>query len=160
MKSRWPRRLAGLLVFFRLCWSAGAMPLAVGDRVPVFSAADQHGQAYGFTNGPAFLLVAKDRGASQLANQKLAEKGAGFLESRHAIYVLDIHAMPAIARLFALPKMRKYPQRMILIEAAETLAPFPSQAERVTVLTLSPERKIQTIRFWNPATEPVVGILK
>ena len=30
--------------------------------------------------------------------------------------------MPFVARVFALPKMRKYPQRIVLVETAGTLA--------------------------------------
>jgi hypothetical protein len=92
-------------------------------------------------------------GASKAANLKLAELGPGWLEKQGAVYVLDIHTMPAIARVFALPKMRKYPQRIILADAESLLAPFPRQPERVTVLVLTPAGKLKEIRYWNPASE-------
>ena len=134
--------------------------LAVGDVVPVFTAKDQHDKAYVFTNGPTFLIVATEMAASKVANQKLAELGAGYLEKNQAVYVLDIHTMPGVARLFALPKMRKYPQRMILVDSAETLAVYPTQADRVTVLTLTPDRKIKALHFWDPVHEPLADVLK
>ena len=149
--------LAVLGLSVLLAFSAAA-ELAVGDVVPVFAGQDQHGRDYQFTNGPAFLLVAKDMAASKSANQKLAEQGAGFLEKQKAVYAMDIHTMPAIARVFAFPKLRKYPQRLMLVDDARTLAPFPARAERITVLVLTPERKIQAIRFWDPASEPVAGV--
>jgi len=153
------RRLA--VLGFCLLWvSARAAQLAVGDAVPAFSAKDQNGKEFHFTNGVQFLLVVTDMACGKFANQKLAEQGAGFLEKNQAAYLLDIHTMPAVARVFALPKMRKYPQRIILVEAAETLAAFPMQAGRVTVLTLTPARRIRKISYWDPAREPVAGCLK
>ena len=60
-----------------LCASAQAAPLAVDDAVPPFSAQDQHGIGYQFTNGAQFLLVATEMGCGNAANHKLAEQGAG-----------------------------------------------------------------------------------
>jgi hypothetical protein len=154
------KKLVCLTILSCLLASRLSAALAVGEVVPVFAAKDQHGRDYVFTNGPAYLLAATDMSASKLANQKIAEQGVGYLEKKQAVYVLDIHTMPAVARLFAFPKMRKYPQRMILVDAAETLAAYPAQAGRVTVLTLAPDRKIRAIHFWDPLHEPLADVLK
>ena len=140
--------------------SAHAAQLAVGDAVPAFSLKDQHGKEFNFTIGVQFLLVVTDMGSAKSANKKLAEQGAGFLEKNHAAYLMDIHSMPGIARVFALPKMRKYPQRIVLVEDAKTLAAFPSKPERVTVLALTPDGRIRKISYWDPAGEPVAGYLR
>jgi hypothetical protein len=152
------RRLALISLFFG-CVSTRAAPLAVGDAVPAIVANDQHGTAFQFTNGVRFLLVATEMGCSKAANQKLAAAGAGFLEQHHAAYLVDIHTMPAVARVFALPKLRKYPHRIVLVVTADALAAFPAQPGRVTVLALTPTRRIQKISYWNPAHEPVDGFL-
>jgi hypothetical protein len=155
VKKKFMRLLVcGLLL---LCLSARAVPLAVGDAVPAIAANDQHGVAFQFTNGIRFLLVATEMGASKSANQKLAAAGAGFLEQHHAAYLVDIHTMPAIARVFALPKMRKYPHRIVLVDTADALAAFPAQPGRVMVLALTPTGRVEKISFWNPAQEPVAG---
>lgn len=135
--------------------SACAGQLAVGDAVPAFSAKDQHGKDFAFTNGVQFLLVATERAVGTSANRKLAEQGGGFLETHQAVYVMDIHTMPGVARLFALPKMRKYPQRIVLVETAGMLAWVPAQPGRVTVLALTPMGRVQKISYWNPDSEPV-----
>jgi len=140
--------------------SACAGPLGVGDAVPAFVAKDQHGKEFVFTNSVRFLLVATERESGTSANHKLAEQGAGFLEKHQAVYVMDIHTMPGVARLFALPKMRKYPQRIVLVETAGMLAWVPTQAGRVTVLALTPAGRIQKISYWNPDSEPVEGCLQ
>jgi hypothetical protein len=151
------------LVLLALClvWaSARAAPLAAGDPMPAFSANDQHGKEFNSTNNVRFLLVAKEMACARSANQKLAEQGAGFLEKHQAAYVLDIHSMPAVARVFAFPKMRRYPQRIVLVETAETLAAFPMQAGRVTVLALTSEGRIRDIRYWDPVSQPVADFLQ
>jgi hypothetical protein len=138
---------------------ACAGQLAVGDAVPAFAAKDQHGKEFVFTNGVRFLMIATERAVGTSANHKLAEQGAGFLEKCQAVYVMDIHTMPSVARLFALPKMRKYPQRIALVETAGTLAWVPTQQGRVTVLALTPAGRVQKISYWNPDSEPVAGYL-
>ena len=149
-----------VLGFCLLGLSACATELVVGDAVPVFSAKDQHGKEFVFTNGTQFLLVAMERACGTSANHKLADGGAGFLEKHQAVYVIDIHTMPGVARFFALPKMRKYQQRFVLVETPETLAWVPAQPGRVTVLALTSVGRIQKISYWNPDSEPVAGYLQ
>lgn len=136
------------------CHLASAAPLAVGDAIPAIAAKDQHGAAYTFTNGTAFLLVAVEMDAAKAANQKLAVEGTGFLEKHRAAYLMDIHPMPGIAKVFALPKMRKYPHRIVLIETKGVLNWAPSKPGHVTVLTLNAEGRVQKIGYWNSAGEP------
>lgn len=137
-----------------------AAPLQVGDAVPKISAKDQHGKDYNFTNGTTCLLIALDRDSAKAANHQLAEQGAGFLEKQGAVYLMDIHTMPAIGRFFALPKMRKYPQRIVLIDSADSLNWVPVKPEHVTVLKLTPEGRVERISFWQPANEPVTDLFK
>ena len=148
-----------VLGFCQLLVSARAEQLAVGDAVPSFSAKDQHGKEFVFTNSVRFLLVATERACGTSANHKLAEQGPGFLEEHQAVYVMDIHTMPGVARFFAMPKMRKYPQRIVLVETAGTLVWVPTQPGRVTVLTLTSEGRIRKISYWNPDSDPVAGYL-
>jgi hypothetical protein len=151
------------LVVYWLCLlgiSVRGAPLTVGDAMPAFSAKDQHGQEFVFTNGTQFVLIAMERACGTSANHKLAEQGAGFLEKHRAVYMMDIHTMPGVARLFALPKMRKYPQRIVLVETPETLQWVPAQPGRVTVLALTPAGRVQQISYWNPDSEPVAGYLQ
>ena len=151
------------LVVFGFCLlgiRASASQLTVGDAVPAFSAKDQHGKGFVFTNGVQFLLIDLERACGTSANHKLAERGAGFLEKHQAVFVMDIHTMPSVARLFALPKMRKYPQRIVLVETAGTLEWVPVQPGRVTVLALTPTGRIQKSSFWDPDSKPVTEYLQ
>ena len=153
-------RLTLLIGLFAICSAAAAELLKEGGVIPEIVAKDQHGTAYTFTNGTAYLLIALDMDSAKAANQKLAAEGSGFLEKHNAAYLMDIHPMPGIAKFFALPKMRKYPQRIILIETANTMNWVPTKANHVTVLKLTPDGKIETISYWKPASEAATDLFK
>jgi len=156
MNIRWPV----VVVVCLLGISVLATQITVGDAVPSIAAADQHGIPFVLTNGTQYLLVVTEMACAKAANQKLAAQGAGFLEKHQAFYLMDIHTMPSIARVFAFPKLRKYPQRIVLVDSADALASFPSQAGRVTVLALTPSGHIQKITYWNPDSEALAAYLK
>ena len=145
------------ILAFCLSWLplSAAELLVVGDTVPKISAKDQHGKEFLFTNNLQVLLIVTEMSTAKTANVKLAEQAEGFLEKHSAAYLMDIHAMPGIARYFALPKMRKYPQRIILFESEEALMAFPAKSGCVTLLTLSSAGKIEKIEYWNPDQNPV-----
>lgn len=149
-----------LLLFAGLLWMpAPAAPLAVGDAVPGIGAKDQFGKDFILTTNLQFLLIATEMACAKTANHKLAEPGAGYLEKHQAAYLMDIHTMPTVARWFALPKLRKYPQRIVLVDSAETLKAVPVQTNCVTVLAVTTTGRIEKISYWNPAREPVAGYL-
>jgi hypothetical protein len=154
------RRLTAVLMIAALTGVVHAAELAVGDPVPAFSAKDQFGKEFQMRAGLRYLILGFEMSASKAANGRLAALGAGWLEQQQAAYVLDIHTMPAVARFFALPKMRKYPQRIVLGEDGKLLAAFPRKPDRITVLRLTPEGKIQEIRYWNAATDAPGMVLK
>lgn len=150
--------LALLAVFSILPCSAA--PYAAGERVDAFAAKDQHETAFTLdTKGTKFLLVSHDMDTGKAANKALDAKGAAYLPGKNAVYVANIHGMPGIGRMFALPKMRKYSHRIILGDDANLIAKFPEQKSKVTVLKLS-GGKIASIKFWDPGSEAVDGYLK
>jgi hypothetical protein len=74
--------------------------------------------------------------------------------------VANIHGMPKIGRMFALPKMRKYPHSIVLGDSADLLTPHPRQEGKVTVLKLDASAKVSKISYWSPGTEKLAGYLK
>lgn len=144
-----------LLVVALICFRSSAAPLAVGDALLEISAQDQFGTNFVLTTNVQFLLVAVEMDSAKLANQKLAALGADFLKTNRAAYLMDVHTMPAVARFFAFPKLRRYPHSIVLVDSAETLANIPAQANRVSVLKISAGR-IERISYWNPATEDLM----
>lgn len=138
---------------------AGAATWAVGDALPEISAQDQFGTNFILTTNVQFLLVAMEMDCSKVANQRLAPLGADFLKTNRAAYLMDVHTMPAVARFFAFPKLRRYPHPIVLADSATMLTNMPVQAGRVSVLKLSAGR-IEKISYWNPVNEDLTSFLR
>lgn len=161
MQSRFLRLTATVFATAALTMGLSlAAPYAEGSKVEPFSAKDQHEQA--FTLKPAdtrFLLVSHDMETGKKANAALNALGKDFLGAKNAVYVANIHGMPGIGRMFAMPKMRKYVHRIILGDDEALIAKFPEQKGKVTVLKLN-DGKVASITYWTPGAEGLDQVLK
>ncbi len=161
MKSNLNRRFVpalAALVFGTLAAHAG--PYQTGDMVKAFTAKDQHEQAYTFdAKATRYLLVSHDMETGKKANGALTVLGKDHLSSKKAVYIANIHGMPGVGRMFALPKMKKYNHRIVLGDDAAWIANIPEQKGKVTVLGLE-TGKVRSIQYWDPATEGVNNFLK
>jgi hypothetical protein len=137
-----------------------AAPYAAGQKVEPFQASDQFEKNFAFDpNSTRHLLISHDMDTGKKANTALAALGKDYLPSKKAVYLANIHGMPAIGRKFALPKMKKYPHRIILGDDQALMDRFPKQAGKVTVITLSGGR-VTSIAYWSPGGETLDTYLK
>jgi hypothetical protein len=137
-----------------------AAPYAEGSKVEPFTAQTQHEK--NFTVKPSetrFLLVSHDMETGKKANAVLTTVGPQNLSNKKIVYLANIHGMPGVGRMFALPKMRKYSHTIILGDDAGLIAKFPEQKNKVTVLKLA-EGKVSSVQYWSPGAEPLDGFLK
>jgi len=140
--------------------AAFGAPYEKGQKVDTFKAEDQYGVAFTFEPGSTrFLLVSHDMETGKKANAILTALGKEALPAKKAVYVANIHGMPGIGRMFAIPKMKKYSHRIILGDDAELIAKFPVQEGKVTVLKMS-SGKVESISYWTPGTDALDGYLK
>ena len=146
--------LCGLFVMV----APAAETLKVGDALPAFSAKDQHGQEFQLKAGVRYLFVSFDMSTGKKANAFFAAKEPEYLDKMKGVYVSNIHGMPAIGRAFALPRMRKYPHRIVLADSADLLRAYPTEKEKVTILVLDPNLKITAIHFWDPEKDLPAGV--
>ena len=125
--------------------------LTPGSTLAPLTLTDQHDVA--MTVGPQVrvVLFTRDMDGGDLVKEALAEH-ATLLDSAQAVYVSDISGMPSIvARLFALPAMRKRPYRMLLDRDGTATAAIPSAKDKVTVLHLT-DLRIDAIGYLDSAT--------
>ena len=154
------KSLAAFFSFALATLCVHADPYVKGSTVKVFSAKDQHEQAYTFdAKTTRYLLVSHDMETGKKANGALTALGKDHLASKKAVYIANIHGMPGVGRMFALPKMKKYDHRIILGDDAALIADFPEQKGKVTVLGLS-NGKVESVQYWDPSTEGVNNFLK
>ncbi|MGA1205623.1 MAG: hypothetical protein ACO3ZW_07435 [Opitutales bacterium] len=146
------RTKLGILCLLPLSAFAGTGQLSPGLFFPELTAQDQHEEAISISPGVRHVVVTFSMGEGKKTNAYFAGKGAGFLAAKNAVLINDIHPMPGVGRMFALPKMRKYPHRIFLADEEGLLDPFPRQVGLVTVFDLDEELRILAIRFWDPAS--------
>lgn len=140
--------------------NANADPYATGSKVEPFAAKTQHDKEFTLKpSGTRYLLVSHDMETGKKANAVLTTYGPEKLTDRKVVYLANIHGMPGVGRMFALPKMRKYSHTIILGDDAALIAKFPEQKEKVTVLKLS-DGKVSSVQYWTPGTEPLESFLK
>ncbi len=128
-----------------------AAPYKVGDAFESFTTKDQHEKDYVFATDTRLVIVSFDMGDGKKANGWFAEKGADFLPAKKAIFIANVYGMTGVGRVFAFPKMRKYPHRILLADAENFLARYPAEKDRLTVIRLDEAGKVSEISFVDPA---------
>lgn len=121
-----------------------------GDTFAVFTTKDQHEKDYTYPGGARLVIVAFEMGTGKATNAFLEKQPADFLDEHKAVFISNIHGMPGVGRMFALPKMKKYPHRILLADAENFLARYPSQDDMLTVLSLDEKGVVTDVRFVNP----------
>ena len=132
--------------------------LAVGDEMPELTLEDQHGEPHTISRSTRIVLFSRDMDGGELLKAGLADVAPGFLAEHDAVYVSDISGMPRlVARMFALPSMRRRAYPMLLDRTGEATAGLPDRAGQATLLFLS-ERRIERIAHVSSA-ETVVTLI-
>lgn len=113
-----------------------ANALNIGDSTPTFKIKDQFEKEHVISADAKKILVAADKGTSEILRDYFNAQPKGFLEQNKAYYVADISGMPSlIAKFFALPKMKKYPFSILLVNEEQTKS-FTKKEGNITVYTI------------------------
>jgi hypothetical protein len=129
-------------------------PFAVGDRIDAFTLEDQHGVVHTLDASVELILFSRDMAGGDLVKHALADAPADLLTTRNAIYVADITGMPKlVAKMFALPKMRKRPYPLWLDRDGAATARLPDVEGRATLIFL---RDFEVTRVLHVATSAEV----
>ncbi len=141
-----------MLFLVLLFWATCANALTVGEPVPDFKIQDQFGQEHVIAPETKLLLFAADKKTNGLVKEYLRAQPKGFLEHNRVCYVADISGMPGfIAKVFAIPKMKKYAFPVLLV-TEEQARVFDKKDNAVTVYFLR-EGKIVSTQYIASAEE-------
>lgn len=137
--------------------AATALPAAeaykIGDVFAPFTTKDQHDKTYTLEPGVRMVIVSFDMGSGKDVNGYLERKPADFLASQQAVFIANIYGMPGVGRMFAMPKMRKYPHRILLADEEHFLDRYPVKKGRLTVLRLDGQGRVEGVEFPDPEKE-------
>jgi hypothetical protein len=118
-----------------LALSVWAAPYKVGQSVMPLDLSDQYGKRLTLKVMPKTLIMAFEKGTAATVNEYLTVQEKGYLAKNKAAFVADISQMPKfITESFALPKMRKYTHRVLLIQDEEQGLNFPYQEGKITIM--------------------------
>jgi hypothetical protein len=114
-------------------WTSAA-PLEPGAELPPLKLNDQYDKPVLIGPATRVLLFTTEKSTSDWVIKVLSAKAS---EHPGAVYVADISAMPsAIARMFAIPKLRELSFPVGLARDAAAVAELPRRAGSVSVLHL------------------------
>ncbi|MHC8306273.1 hypothetical protein [Pseudomonas sp. PB3P13] len=108
---------------------------------------DQHEQAYTLNDDAQVLLIARSMAAAKLLDAALKDQPAGYLETRHVVYVADIEKMPSLVKLVAVPAMRSARYRIMLDQDGRVASRYDGDRESVQWLVLNNGRVMREQRF-------------
>ncbi len=122
----------------------------VGDVFAPFTTNDQHEKPYTLSPDVRLIIVSFTMGAGKDANRFFEKQPLSLFADHQAVFLSNIYGMPAVGRFFALPKMRKYPHRILLADAENFLERYPQQEDKLTVFRLDASARITAIEFVDP----------
>ena len=132
---------------------ATAAPVDVGTALAGFTLDDQHGVPGTVDGRTRIVLFTREMKGGDVAKAALAGADQSFLDARGLVYVADVSRMPAVVlRLFALPRLRERPYRMLLDRDGTQTRELPSPEGHATVLFLT-ELRVTRIADYGSAAE-------
>jgi hypothetical protein len=114
-----------------------ATPYAAGDRLTGFTLENQHDETGRVDASTKVILFSRDMDGGKLIKEALEDVPQEELDGRGAVYVSDISGMPGfVAKMFAVPSMRKRPYALALDRDGEVTARIPDVEEKATLVFL------------------------
>ncbi len=124
--------------------------LGIGAVMEQLTLEDQHGQKHTLQPGTRHVIISANMELSKGIHTWLQEKSPSYLEDHNAEYVADITEMPDIITwLFAGPKMRKYPFRILLADDENFAPHYPLVEDKVAVFDIDANRVITEISYYD-----------
>ena len=131
------RRAIVPIFVFTLCGAAMAETITVGAALAPRTLEDQHGKPHELDASVRRVVFTRDMDAGDQVKEALETTSGEELAERGIAYLADISGMPRlVARLFALPAMRRRAYAMWLDRDGKATADLPSEPGKVTVLHL------------------------
>ncbi|RXJ84597.1 hypothetical protein [Arcobacter sp. CECT 8985] len=105
-----------IILLISLVFFAYAKQFHVGDKIGMFSLLDQFDVKHTIDKNIKTIIVSFEKQTGKDVNEFLNSKDPTFLKDHNAVFIANISGMPTIiTKLFALPKMRDYKHKILLI---------------------------------------------
>lgn len=132
---------------------ASAHEYTEGSALRPIELVDQFDERVVIKDFSKIAIVVFDREASDVVNTFLQTQSPEYLAKHEAFLIADISEMPGfVAQAFALPKMRKYPYKVLLIKDEEQGMLFPGEEHKITIMHIN-HNKVKKISYITTANE-------
>lgn len=125
-----------ILLTLLLPFGLFAQSLNEGDTLRVMNFKDQFEKNIAINAGTQQLIVV----FSKIEGEKVKaflEANPDYLNQKKALYLMDVSPVPGmVMSMFMLPKFKKYPYPIALIDDEKTMAYFPKKENHITLITL------------------------
>ena len=120
-----------------------------GETLPNIALNDQFEKPLKVASSDTLVIMAFEKDVSIEISKFLKAQSKGFMAQRHMKYISDISSMPSfITSMFAMPKMKKYPFSVMLIND-DFGKQFDREKGKVTVYHVK-NKKISAVEFIDP----------
>lgn len=135
-----------LLLILSLAVYSIAAQLNTGEKIPTFSINDQFEKAQVIPSTTKTIIVAGSKDASDVIKEYLLGLEGDSLTKNNAVYIADISGMPSlITKFFALPKMKKYPFKIFLLDETNN-DKFLMQEDKITIYEVE-DQLIKDVKY-------------
>ena len=135
-----------LLIAFILPFGLFADTLKEGSVIQAPAIKDQFEKMVNITPQTKQIIIAYTKSQGDVM-KAFFEANPNYLSENSALYLMDATAVPSLVMsMFMMPKFKKYPYAIGLLENEKDVAYFPKKEDRLTVITLD-NLNVTTIDF-------------
>ncbi len=132
--DRWTCAVVLLLALASPARADGFKP---GELIQPFQLYDQHDILHGVDADTRVILFSRDMKGGDVLKAALVDMPRAYLQELKAVYITDISRMPGlIAKLFALPSMRRRPYPMLIDHDGNSTRAIPDIDGQATLVFL------------------------
>lgn len=134
--------------------AVNAEPIGIGSTLPTYTLPDQFDKEHTLQPETRAVVLSFEMDVSKMINAYLTSKGEDVFAEHNIDYISDISPMPSmIAKMFALPKMRKYGFRLLLNRDDDFKKNYVPEKGKAMVLKLNGQHEVREIWYVANAKE-------
>lgn len=122
---------------------------AMAQSLTTITLPNQWGKSVEINKNTQLVVFSADKASGNLVKEVFGDLALTDLSKRNWTYVADISGMPSlITKMFALPKMKKYPFAMGLDREGKVTQALPRETDKVSVIQLQ-QLKVVDAQFFD-----------
>lgn len=115
---------------------------------------DQFDKIHNITNDTKILIFAFKKDSSHRVNDFLSDKKPNFLNTKNALYIVNVSSMPTIIKWFVLPLLTNYDFPIISLDDEDLAKKYQNEAKiESTMIVMLKNEKVIDIKYTNSINE-------